>query len=163
MIAFRLAPAFLVVAAVAFACGPRSHSSAAPERSRTVTGPSIMTSLDVRQQGADIAFTFRITNNAKKKLELLFPTGQRYDLTIVDSNGEEVWRWSAGRMFTQVLQNRVVAAFDTLTFEMKWKAPTTSAGASYTAVAALLSQNHPLEHREAFAVANLAEPLPPAR
>ncbi|HJU75340.1 MAG TPA: BsuPI-related putative proteinase inhibitor [Gemmatimonadaceae bacterium] len=152
MIPFRLAPAFLAVAAVAYACGPRPHASGASERSRSVTGPSIVTSLDVRQQGADVAFTFRIANNAKKKLELIFPTGQRYDLTIVDPNGEEIWRWSAGRMFTQALQNRIVAAFDTLTFEMKWKAPATSAGASYTAVAALLSQNHPLEHRADFAV-----------
>lgn len=152
VITYRLVPAFVTVAAIVFACGPRSHSSEAPGRSRTVSGPSIVTALDVRQQGKSVTFAFRVTNNAKKKLELVFPSGQTHDLVILDAQGEEIWRWSAGRMFTQALQNRIVGARETITYEVAWTPPGRGAGTMLTAVATLLSENHPLEERAEFAV-----------
>jgi hypothetical protein len=138
-----------LAAAIVFACGPRSHSSEAPERARAVTGPSIVTALDVRQRGHQLAFTFSVTNNAKKKLELVFPNGQTHDLVVLDAAGEEVWRWSNGRMFTQALQNRILGGGDTLTYEMIWT-PTADSNTPLTAVATLLSENHPLEQRTDF-------------
>jgi len=152
LIALRLVPAFALAAAIVFACGPRSHSSEAPERARSVSGPSIVTTLDVRQREHQLAFTFRITNNAKKKLELVFPSGQTHEVVVFDAVGEEVWRWSDGRMFTQALQNRVLAAGDTLTYEMIWSPREATAGSTMTAVATLLSNNHPLEQRTDFVV-----------
>lgn len=152
MIAYRLVPAFVAAAAFIFACGPRSHSSEAPERASSVNGPSIVTALDVRQQGNAVAFTFRVTNNAKKKLELVFPSGQTHDLVVFDNAGEEVWRWSAGRMFTQALQNRIVGAHETISYEVAWTPPGRSPGTMLTAVATLLSENHPLEQKAEFAV-----------
>jgi hypothetical protein len=150
--AIRLVPALALAAAFAFACGPRSHSSEAPERSRAVNGPSIVTALDVRQRGHQLSFTFSITNNAKKKLELVFPSGYTHDLVVLDAAGEEIWRWSSGRMFTQALQNRVLASGDTLAYEMIWSPPaaTANSNAPLTAVATLLSDNHPLEQRTEF-------------
>ncbi|MGQ0640995.1 MAG: BsuPI-related putative proteinase inhibitor [Gemmatimonadaceae bacterium] len=116
-----------------------------------MSGPSIVTALDVRQEGRQLAFTFRITNNANKKLELVFPSGHTHDVVVVDAAGEEVWRWSTGRMFTQALQNRVLGAGDTLSYEMVWT-PTENSGSALTAVATLLSENHPLEQRTEFAI-----------
>ena len=115
-----------------------------------MNGPSIVTALDVRQRGHQLAFTFRITNNANKKLELVFPSGQTHDLVVLDAAGEEVWRWSTGRMFTQALQNRVLSSGDTLSYEMIWTPPPAN-NTPLTAVATLLSENHPLEQRAEFA------------
>ncbi|MGH7711760.1 MAG: BsuPI-related putative proteinase inhibitor [Gemmatimonadaceae bacterium] len=118
-----------------------------------MTGPSIVTSLDVRQRGSQVAFTFSITNNAKKRLELVFPSGQTHELVVVDAAGEEIWRWSSGRMFTQALQNRVLSSGDTLTYELFWTPPSgATAGSTLTAVATLLSENHPLEQKTEFAI-----------
>lgn len=150
--ALRLFPAFALAAVIVYACGPRSHSSEAPERARSVSGPSIVTTLDVRQRGHQLAFTLRVTNNAKKKLELVFPSGQTHEVVVFDAVGEEVWRWSDGRMFTQALQNRVLAAGDTLTLEMIWTPKEASPGSTMTAVATLLSDNHPLEQRTDFVI-----------
>jgi hypothetical protein len=112
--------------------------------------------LDVRQHDRGLAFTFRITNNAKKKLELVFPNGQTHDLVVLDAAGEEVWRWSADRMFTQALQNRVLGAGDTLAYEVVWTpsadAASTERGSTLTALATLLSENHPLEQRTEFSL-----------
>jgi len=57
---------------------------------------------------------------------------------------------SDGRMFTQSLQNRVLEANETLTYEAKWK-PASMHG-TYVAVASLMSENHPLEQRIEFDV-----------
>ena len=42
-----------------------------------------------------------VTNTGDKEAALTYPTGQKYDFSVTDAAGAEVWRWSAGRSFTQ--------------------------------------------------------------
>ena len=42
-----------------------------------------------------------IRNDTNLPLRLDFPSGQRFDLVIRDSKGQEIYRWSATRLFTQ--------------------------------------------------------------
>ena len=42
-----------------------------------------------------------IRNDTNFPLRLIFPSGQRFDLVIRDSSGQEIYRWSATRLFTQ--------------------------------------------------------------
>jgi Intracellular proteinase inhibitor len=142
----RLVPVLVMAAAVVFACGPRSHSAETVAR-KTVSGPSIASSLDV-QVGEQIAFAFHVTNNADKRLELNFPSGQTHDIVVLDSVGRELWRWSEGRMFTQALQNRVLEERETVSYEARWE-PERHHG-TFEAVAMLRSGNHPLERRVQF-------------
>jgi hypothetical protein len=114
-----------------------------------VAGPPIAAALDVKIRDG-IEFTFRVTNNASRKLELLFPTGQTHDLVVVDSLGREVWRWSEGRMFTQALQNRVLESSASLSWEGAWRSEVPPG--RYVAIASLLSENKPLEERVEFEV-----------
>jgi hypothetical protein len=48
--------------------------------------------------------TVRITlrNTTEEPVRLRFPTSQRYDLEIRDSEGQPVWRWSDGKAFLMV-------------------------------------------------------------
>jgi hypothetical protein len=78
-----------------------------------------------------------------------FPSGQTHDVVVLDTTGREVWRWSSGRVFTQVLQNKVLRATDTLAFGERWKDPPRG---QYVAVARLASANYPVEERAAFVV-----------
>ena len=114
-----------------------------------MAGPPIAAALDVKIRDG-IEFTFRVTNNASRKLELLFPTGQTHDLVVVDSLGREVWRWSEGRMFTQALQNRVLESSASLSWEGAWRSEVPPG--RYVAIASLLSENKPLEERVEFEV-----------
>lgn len=142
------------VAVLAFACGPRSGNreaatSSAPTRSasanpRAPLTPTLSVSVD-----DDVRFAFRVTNAGTKRLELTFASGRTHDLTVLDSLGREVWRWSEGRLFTQAVQNRVVRASDVISFEEEWK---DAAPGRYTAVATLASVNFPLEQRAEFVV-----------
>ena len=142
----------LVAAALAFAyASPLPSHSPASERlpvARRISGDTIAASLDVKV-GEEVQFSFHVTNSSAKRVELRFPSGQTHDVTVLDTQGREVWRWSRGRMFTQSMQNKVLGASDTLTFTESWRP---ERGGSYTAVASLLSENYPTEQRTAFSL-----------
>jgi hypothetical protein len=144
----RLLAALFVAAAVGYACGPRPHSAELP-RNHDGSGPPVASSLEVKVN-SEIAFAFHVTNNATKRMEITFASGQTHDIMVLDTLGQEVWRWSRGRMFTQALQNRVLESNETMTYQARWK-PATAPG-KYIAVASLRSQNHPLEQRVEFEV-----------
>jgi hypothetical protein len=139
--------ALALSAASSLACGPRSRTTESAATKRVTGGPPVASSLDVQATG-DVRFAFHITNHAAKRLELTFPDGLTHDISVVDADGREVWRWSEGRMYTQTLQNRILDADETLSYRAAWR-PETLHG-TFTAVASLRSDNYPLEQRVRF-------------
>ncbi|MGQ0713132.1 MAG: BsuPI-related putative proteinase inhibitor [Gemmatimonadaceae bacterium] len=109
----------------------------------------LATSLNVSVERG-VQFAFHVTNNSEKKIELQFPSGQTHDFVVVDSIGREVWRWASERMFTQAMQTRMLGARETMKVEEEWD-PAGRKG-TYTVVARLTSQNHPIEEKVEFAV-----------
>jgi len=146
----------LCSAVLAFACGPRARNDAlardeASALARTVrTGGAspLASTLDVTVD-TDVSFAFEVSNAGNKKLEVNFASGRTHDVVVIDSLGNEVWRWSKGRAFTQAMQNRVLRSSDALRFDEEWDAP---APGHYTAIATLASQNYPLTRRVEFTV-----------
>jgi len=47
---------------------------------------------------------FRVENTGEQPLTITVPSGQEFDLVIRNEAGEEVFRWSDGKFFTQALQ-----------------------------------------------------------
>jgi hypothetical protein len=133
--------------ALAYAA-PSSSSSPGTVGRLAIGGDTIAASLDVAV-GDEVEFTFHVTNSSAKRVELRFPSGKTHDVVVLDAQGREVWRWSRGRMFTQAMQNKVLAASDTLTFTESWRPEQPGA---YTAVASLLSENFPAEGRAGFSL-----------
>jgi hypothetical protein len=139
---------------LAFACAPRGHGNDAAARAARTQhsgAPRIESALHVRAgaSAGGVRFDFRVTNAGGGKVEMRFPSGQTHDVVVLDTTGREVWRWSSGRLFTQVLQNRILRAADTLAFDERWNhAPR----GQYVAVARLASANYPVEERAAFVV-----------
>jgi hypothetical protein len=97
-----------------------------------------------------VTLTLHVTNLAEQALELTFPNGQTHDFVVLDSVGREVWRWSSDRMFTQALQNRMLGAKQTMSYEEHWDAAGRTG--KFTAVATLRSSNHPVEERVEFSL-----------
>lgn len=54
-------------------------------------------------QGEPITLTLRVVNRSPQPVSLHFRDTQRYDFTMKDPQGHQVWRWSADRVFAQVL------------------------------------------------------------
>ena len=50
-----------------------------------------------------IIITLKIFNYTEEDIAFHFNTGQRYDFTIEDEEGSEIWRWSEDKMFTMAL------------------------------------------------------------
>jgi hypothetical protein len=163
----RLAISLLIAGALAFACGPRSHSEAPaalasalpidagtstpppPEKStrRVPSGRStakIEAQFDVEVKDHMVRFALGVTNASAKHIQLDFANGQAYDFTVVDSLGRKVWRWSDGRLFTQGVQNKQLSHGESMQARETWKR---AAPGHYTAIATLRSANFPVEQR----------------
>ena len=137
----------LCLGAVAFACGPRSHSEASlvsmsiAQATRAATRPQ-----QAKPRKRETSVT-KITPSFAVKVDrgtLRFSL----DVAVLDSTGREVYRWGEGRMFTQSLQNRTIDSGETLRIA-EHAAPSLPQG-SYVAVATLRSSNFPLQERVAF-------------
>ena len=157
----RLVIWLLCAGALVLACGPhaRHNESAAasttdeppppPRPATAANGKVLATSANVSVNGA-VSLSLHVTNLADHSLELDFPNGQTHDFVVLDSNGDELWRWSRGRMFTQALQNKLLSSSETVTYEERWD-PHGNQG-DFTLVAILRSSNYPVEERVQFKV-----------
>jgi hypothetical protein len=105
--------------------------------------------VNTEDASSGVRIAFRVTNAGGGKVEMQFPSGQTHDVVVLDTLGREVWRWSNGRAFTQVLQNKVLRTADTLAFDERWRDATSG---RYVAVARLASANYPIEQRTPFIV-----------
>jgi hypothetical protein len=174
----RLIISLLCAGALAYACGPRSHSDAtaalatarpmsmkavnvsdgqvavdrkhksANAKSAAKAIAKINTKLNVSVSQNDVKLALDVHNVGEKFAELTFATGQAYDFIVVDSVGREVWRWSQRRMFTQGVQNKQLGAGETLQVSETWKNGVHPG--KYTAIAMLKSTNFPVEQRVDF-------------
>jgi len=150
----RLIIPLLVAASVAFARGSSGHKepttamTTAPQNEQQKGAPVASSfSVDVSDQPR---FELSVANNTKKMIELRFPNGQTHEFVVIDAAGNEVWRWSDGRMFTQSLQNKLVKARETAVYASSWDAE--KMHGRFTAIATLMSDNHPIEQRVEFAL-----------
>ncbi len=165
----RLAISLLIAGALAFACGPRSHSEApealasaipintsAPPAEKITrrtpavrAAPKLSPQFNVHVAQGNVHFALDVTNIGAKHVELDFTNGQAYDFTVVDSLGRKVWRWSDGRLFTQGVQNKQLSKGESMQARESWKR---AAPGRYTAIATLRSANFPVEERADFVV-----------
>jgi hypothetical protein len=126
--------------------GPVRRSAA----SRGVTGDTVVgASLAVALDAGAPRFVLTVANVSDHRMELAFPDGHTRDFAVYDARGREVWRWSAGRMFTQVMRTKLLAAGDAVTYEERWVRP---APGRYSVVATLRSENHPLARTATFEI-----------
>jgi len=159
----------LCLGAVAFACGPRSHSEASlvsanlatpvaapPAVTRLKKSPKkgqqvrIAPSFTVSVEHKSIRFALDVTNPTKKDIEITFSDGQTHDFIVLDSVGREMYRWGEGRMFTQSVQNRTIDGGDTM--HITEQATLDLPPGSYVAIAKLRSTNFPVQERVSFEV-----------
>jgi hypothetical protein len=144
----------LCAASVAFARGSFGNNDtpiAKHHSSRNLDAIATTLDVSVGHESATeqtLHFSLHVANNTKKMLELRFPNGQTHEFVVLDASGREVWRWSAGRMFTQVIKNKLLKGREETVFEEQWN--TSGLHGQYTAIATLRSNNHPVETSVGF-------------
>lgn len=96
--------------------------------------------------GEGVGFTFVVTNVGTEPIELTFRNSGRADF-IVYEDDEEIWRWSDGQMFAQVIQSARLEPGEELSFEES--GPDLEPG-EYTAEATLRIRDHDVSERTTF-------------
>src|ERR1043166_7526952 len=117
------------------------------ERSLKKETGNLSANFGVTQKNDAVQFTFNLRNATGRRVEVKFPSGQAYDFVVVDSVGREVWRWAAGRIFTQSFQAKLLRAGDSISIAEEW--PKAKAG-KYKAIAVLHSTNFPVQQEAEF-------------
>ncbi len=100
--------------------------------------------------GEEITITLHVVNVGDAPVALEFQSAQRFDVSVADRAGSEIWRWSAGRGFAQMLGSEAVAAGETVAYSAAYRGDL--APGSYLAVGRLTARNHPLRAATLFAV-----------
>jgi hypothetical protein len=99
--------------------------------------------------GDEVRLRFTVVNGSDEAVELTFRDSGRADFAVHDAADEEVWRWSDGRMFMQVVQYSDLQPGQEATFTESWPAPTPG---NYTAEATLRAAEHDVTARTPFSV-----------
>jgi hypothetical protein len=90
-----------------------------------------------------VMFVFTVTNTGDEAVELQFSDSCKAEF-VVEDDGTEVWRFTEGRMFAQVLSSETLGPGEQATYEAEWSDPEPG---EHTAVAELRAQNESCEAR----------------
>lgn len=94
--------------------------------------------------GSDaVTLEFSVTNTGSEPVELQFSDACKAEF-VVEDEGREVWRYTDGRMFAQMISSERIAPDETATYEAEWENPRSG---EYTAVAELRAQEAICEAR----------------
>ncbi len=114
---------FLAALAFSPACSSRNHQDEASITAARVAGPLRVTlAIDrqVYQRDMPVHLTITAFNTANSPITLTFPSGQSYDFTV-RRDGNEIWRWSHERFFTQAIREQTIDPGDSLTYTEIWE------------------------------------------
>ena len=147
----------LCVAAVAYACAPRNRSAAESTTKQqpasveqsidSTSGLALMVSEE--SDARAMSFAIELTNTNNKLTEVRFANGRTHEFVVLDEQNREVWRWSAGRLFTQALQTRQLQKGEAIRYTAHWD---TAAPGRYRVVASLNSENYKTPIEREFVV-----------
>jgi len=78
--------------------------------------------------GEPVGLVLEVRNAGSAPRRLEFPTARTHDFAVSEAHGGEVWRWSRGRLFAQVLSEIELAPGESRRFAVAWD-QRTAAGA----------------------------------
>lgn len=67
-----------------------------------------------------ITFALTIRNRSNAARTLTLPSSQTHDCIVYSAKKQEVWRWSAGRLFTQAITELSLAPGESRSFTSTW-------------------------------------------
>jgi len=109
---------------------------------------SLRSSVTASVEDDRIAFEYEVANDGDSPVELTFRSGLSADFAVL-ADGEEVWRASDGRMFTQALRTETLDPGESRVFPGAWEEPEPGA---YAVVAELNATETGARARAEFSV-----------
>jgi hypothetical protein len=68
-----------------------------------------------------VKIALTVTNNGSADADLLFGSGQSYDIMITDKSGHDIWHWSYNKVFTMAVRNVDLPPGQGLKYAFIWK------------------------------------------
>lgn len=105
-------------------------------------------SLSAAVTDGTVEFTYAVTNDGDDAVDLQFSNSQTHDVVVFE-DGEEVWQFSDGMMFMQMLQSESCAPGESLSYAATWEDATAG---EYEARAWLAANDADAEAETTFSV-----------
>ncbi len=83
---------------------------------------ALSSSLDAAVEDDEVRFTYTVCNDGDGPVELSFRSGQSFDVWV-EADGEERWRYSDGKLFTQALRSETLEPGETVRYGTTWTDP----------------------------------------
>jgi protein involved in sex pheromone biosynthesis len=77
--------------------------------------------VDVNVTEHQVKFIITLANHSNEMKKLEFPTSQKYEIIVTDGNAQEVYRYSAGKMFTQAIEYALIKQGESVQWEEIWE------------------------------------------
>jgi len=87
---------------------------------RVHLGDGAGTEMDAVVRGEPVTLRLVLHNRGSAPRQLQCPSARTYDVRIVAPGGREIWRWSQGRMFAQMVTDIVVGSGESREFRATW-------------------------------------------
>jgi hypothetical protein len=112
---------------------------------------------DPLQPDAPVAWDFTVTNVSGEPVSMTFGSGQDGDV-VLSQSGEEKYRWSQGRVFTQAIRTEDLAPGESRSFTLDDTLPVEPG--SYELVASVASEPAPAPAQRMVTVGSSSSPEP---
>jgi hypothetical protein len=100
--------------------GPRPKPRTEVENVARATEENVAVNVQAIDVAGGTKFLLTVINTTDKLIPFSFTTGQTYDFTVMDANGQEIWRWSRRMYFAQVVRQEAIRPNKNWTFEVIW-------------------------------------------
>ncbi len=77
-------------------------------------------SLEVREVADGLRFVLVVENPSDRLMPFHFTSSQSFDFVVSDRPGNEVWRWSSRKFFSEVIRSEAIRPRSNWTFEGEW-------------------------------------------
>jgi len=111
----RAATTTVIIAAIALGGCGGSHYPATEWLTLTLS-----VSNTSPQVGETVTLRLTVANTTYAPQSVIFGSGQRYDFTVRDADGEIVWQWSHGMGFVQAMSRETLQPGESWTFTESW-------------------------------------------
>jgi hypothetical protein len=81
---------------------------------------TLSSSLSATVTDGTVEFTYEVTNDSDDAVDLQFSNSQTHDVVVFE-DGEEMWQFSDGQMFMQMLQSETCDPGETLSYTATWE------------------------------------------
>jgi hypothetical protein len=75
---------------------------------------------DTFSSGENIPIELFLKNEGVEAVKLFYRTAQKFEVVVQSRRGSEIWRWSADKFFTQMLEEVILQPGEEMSFSVSW-------------------------------------------